>query len=86
MGYIYSLGESVRFGCPQNCIDSAIVPFHIEQTHCLHCGNCMTACPVEAVRKAMFCGTLKMLSRLIVETKKGQMFGEWNDYGRLVDY
>jgi len=28
----------------------------------------------------------KMLSRLIVETKKGQMFGEWNDYGRLVDY
>ncbi len=34
----------------------------------------------------MFCGTLKMLSRLIVETKKGQMFGEWNDYGRLVDY
>ena len=37
-------------------------------------------------QKAMFCGTLKMLSRLIVETKKGQMFGEWNDYGRLVDY
>lgn len=28
----------------------------------------------------------KMLSRLIVETRKGQMFGEWNDYGRLVDY
>ena len=39
--------------CPQNCIDSAIVPFHIEQTHCLHCGNCMTACPVEAVLKRL---------------------------------
>ena len=26
------------------------------------------------------------LSRLIEETKKGQMFGEWNDYGRLLDY
>ena len=28
----------------------------------------------------------QMLSRLIAETKKGQMFGEWNDYGRLADY
>ena len=28
----------------------------------------------------------QMLARLIAETKKGQMFGEWNDYGRLVDY
>ena len=27
----------------------------------------------------------QMLSRLIAETKKGQMFGEWNDYGRLAD-
>lgn len=26
------------------------------------------------------------LSHLIEETKKGQMFGEWNDYGRLLDY
>ena len=28
----------------------------------------------------------QMLSRLIAETKKGQMFGEWNDYGKLADY
>lgn len=28
----------------------------------------------------------QMLARLIAETKKGQMFGEWNDFGRLVDY
>ncbi len=28
----------------------------------------------------------QMLSHLINETKKGQMFGEWNDYGRLLDY
>ena len=24
------------------------------------------------------------LTRLIEETKKGKMFGQWNDYGRLV--
>ncbi|MBR6410613.1 MAG: thymidylate synthase [Clostridia bacterium] len=28
----------------------------------------------------------KMLAHLIEETRKGQMFGEWNDYGRLVNY
>lgn len=28
----------------------------------------------------------QMLSHLIAATKKGQMFGEWNDYGRLLDY
>ena len=26
------------------------------------------------------------LSHLIVATQRGQMFGEWNDYGRLLDY
>lgn len=25
------------------------------------------------------------LSHLIDETKKGRMFGEWNDYGRLIE-
>ena len=28
----------------------------------------------------------RTLAHLIEETKKGQMFGEWNDYGRLLDY
>lgn len=28
----------------------------------------------------------KALIRLIDETKKGKMFGEWNDYGRLINY
>ena len=28
----------------------------------------------------------KALSHLIDQTKKGIMFGEWNDYGRLLDY
>lgn len=28
----------------------------------------------------------KMLKRLIVETKEGRMYGEWNDYGRLLNY
>lgn len=28
----------------------------------------------------------KALVHLIDETKKGNMFGEWNDYGRLLDY
>ena len=26
------------------------------------------------------------LSHLIAETQKGRMFGEWNDYGRLLNY
>ena len=29
---------------------------------------------------------IKALEHLIEETKKGNMFGEWNDYGRLLDY
>lgn len=28
----------------------------------------------------------KALAHLIEETKQGRMFGEWNDYGRLLDY
>lgn len=28
----------------------------------------------------------KTLKHLIEETKKGRMFGEWNDYGRLMEY
>ena len=28
----------------------------------------------------------QMLSNLIAKTRKGQMFGEWNDYGRLLEY
>ena len=28
----------------------------------------------------------KALSHLISETKKGKLFGEWNDYGRLLNY
>ena len=27
----------------------------------------------------------KALVHLITETKKGKMFGEWNDYGRLIE-
>ena len=26
------------------------------------------------------------LSRMIEKTKRGEMYGEWNDYGRLLDY
>lgn len=28
----------------------------------------------------------KALTHLIEETKKGKMYGEWNDYGRLLEY
>lgn len=28
----------------------------------------------------------RALEHLIAETKKGKMFGNWNDYGRLLDY
>ena len=27
------------------------IPYVIEQEHCLHCGNCMTDCPVGAVER-----------------------------------
>lgn len=35
--------------CPQKCIDTAKLPFVIEQEHCLHCGNCFRDCPLHAV-------------------------------------
>ena len=35
--------------CPQKCIDMSEKPFVIQQEHCLHCGNCMEACPFRAV-------------------------------------
>ena len=28
----------------------------------------------------------RALAHLVDETKKGKMYGEWNDYGRLLDY
>ena len=28
----------------------------------------------------------KALASLIARTKRGEMYGEWNDYGRLLDY
>lgn len=28
----------------------------------------------------------RMLKHVIEETKKGKMYGDWNDYGRLIDY
>ena len=37
--------------CPQQCIDTDSVPLVIDHAHCLHCGNCMEACPVGAVEK-----------------------------------
>ena len=36
--------------CPQKCIDVGSIPFIIRQENCLHCGNCMEACPVAAVK------------------------------------
>lgn len=36
--------------CPQNCIDfPPSMPAVIRQENCLHCGNCMEACPHHAV-------------------------------------
>ena len=37
--------------CPQKCIDMTAKPFVIQQEHCLHCGNCIAACPFDAVGK-----------------------------------
>ncbi|MGI6178240.1 MAG: 4Fe-4S binding protein [Eubacterium sp.] len=35
--------------CPQDCIKHDVLPFVIDQKHCLHCGNCYTDCPAKAV-------------------------------------
>ena len=37
--------------CPQTCILTDGIPYEIEQEHCLHCGNCLTACLVGAVER-----------------------------------
>lgn len=36
--------------CPQKCITLGR-PSIIQQEHCLHCGNCMEVCPLQAVEK-----------------------------------
>lgn len=35
--------------CPQRCIDVSRTPAVISQKHCLHCRNCLTVCPAQAV-------------------------------------
>lgn len=37
--------------CPQKCIDISTKQVVIRQNSCLHCGNCFTVCPAEAVVK-----------------------------------
>ena len=37
--------------CPQSCIITDSIPYVIGQEHCLHCGNCLEACPVGAVER-----------------------------------
>lgn len=43
--------KSCYLVCPQECIDHTRVPFAIRQENCLHCGNCMEACPCGAVER-----------------------------------
>lgn len=38
--------------CPQDCIINGDIPYEIEKEHCLHCGNCLTACLVGAVERS----------------------------------
>ena len=40
---------------------------------------------LDAVEEALCFGWIDSTHRLIDETKKGRMYGEWNDYGRLND-
>ncbi len=37
--------------CPQSCIDFSDIPAVINESNCLHCGNCYTACLNEAVER-----------------------------------
>ena len=40
---------------------------------------------LDAVEEALCFGWIDSTHRLIDETNKGHMYGEWNDYGRLND-
>ena len=37
--------------CPQKCIDISAKTVKINQTNCLHCGNCFEICRFDAVKK-----------------------------------
>lgn len=37
--------------CPQKCVDISCKPVVINQSNCLHCGNCFEICPVRAIVK-----------------------------------
>lgn len=37
--------------CPQKCIDITSKPVVIDQNHCLHCGRCEQACPMQTIEK-----------------------------------
>ena len=41
-------GNCLR-SCPQQCIDTSSVPFHIRCENCLMCGRCIEICPMKAV-------------------------------------
>lgn len=43
--------ETCYFKCPQKCIDISHKPVFINQSNCLHCGNCFEICPAHAVVK-----------------------------------
>ena len=40
----------------------------------------------ETYEKALASLIEKALASLIARTKRGETYGEWNDYGRLLDY
>ena len=40
----------VGAACPEKCISEGS-PYEIDQSHCLRCGICYEACPVQAIVK-----------------------------------
>ncbi len=42
--------QGCRSVCPSGCISNTI-PCVIDESHCLHCGNCFRICPLKAVEK-----------------------------------
>lgn len=42
--------QGCRSVCPSGCISNTILRV-IDESHCLHCGNCFRICPVKAVEK-----------------------------------
>ena len=75
----FKVDEDVERALKEACVWSRFQSFHplYQRIRAYNIGFAKTRHP-ESYRRA--------LTHLIEETRKGRMYGEWNDYGRLLEY